>query len=371
MKIAVIGDAHLGCSDYTDKRASDYANKFVEAIQLALQNDAKIIVLLGDIFDSSAYRRNVDAFASILHDIAPSLIQTKSRDVPVVCILGNHEFGRGRQGGEIGILSDLGFVHLLNDNSITVKGIKFCGISWKSQINQFESTLERLSGEKRNSYLLIHQFVSGGHQIPTQIAEIDKRKLEGWKKVFVGHHHIHESFDNICIPGSLEIHNVLEIRRGLRKGFVIYDTESGMEEFIELKPSRPIKYINIDVGGSKVLEVQNLVKRWILHNAEPHALLIVRITGKLKSGRSSEINLRDCRAIGFKKGCLEVSIINSIEDTVRTAADIRSTMNIERFLEETFKKSEREKAVTYFEKFKEIGDEYATEIKDTLIEELS
>jgi DNA repair exonuclease SbcCD nuclease subunit len=371
MRIAVIGDVHLGCSDYTEKRISDYANKFVEAIDLALKNEVQMIALLGDIFDSSAYRRSVDAFASVLHEIAPALVRSKLRQVPIVCILGNHEFGRGREGGEVRILADLEFVHLLNDSSIDVKGVRFCGISWKNDIAQFESELQKLSKYSESSFLLIHQFVSGGHSIPDRIAELDYKRLQGWKKVFVGHHHVHESFDNICIPGSLEIHNALEIRKGIEKGFVIYETESGNEEFVKLKPSRPIKYAEIEVSNLAALEAQHRIRNWVAENAEPHALLIARLSGKLRAGRSSEISLRECKELGSQKGCVEVSIINNIEDSIRTAAEIKATMNAEQFLSDSFKKPEQEKAIEYFHQFKELGDDYIAEIKDALIEGLS
>lgn len=371
MKIGVIGDVHLGCSDYTDRRTSDFANKFIEAIEVALQKDVQIIALLGDIFDSSAYRRNIDSFASVLHEIAPALVQAKSRDIPIVCILGNHEFGRGREGGEVRILSDLGFVHLLNDDSIILKGLRFSGISWKNNLSQFEAAIKKLSKYQENSYLLIHQFVLGTHSIPTGIAEVDCKQLAGWKEVFVGHHHIHETFQNICIPGSLEIHNALEIRKGIAKGFVIYDTDSDQQEFVELAPSRPIKYIDIDVRSFRPSEAQEFVKDWIQKNSEPHVLLIIKLTGKLLSGRSSEIDFRECKRLGSQKGCLEVSIVNNIEDPVRASADIRSTMNVERFLADTFKKPENEKAIKYFEKFREIGDEYTEQIKDSIIEGLT
>jgi DNA repair exonuclease SbcCD nuclease subunit len=75
MKLAVIGDLHLGCSDYTDKRTSDFFDKFVTAVRLAMEHDAQLMVLLGDVFDSSAYRRRIDSFASVLHDIAPTLVE--------------------------------------------------------------------------------------------------------------------------------------------------------------------------------------------------------------------------------------------------------------------------------------------------------
>lgn len=370
MEIAVVGDVHLGCSDYTDKRISDFSNKFIEAIDVALKHDAKAILLLGDIFDSSAYRRSVDSFASSLHDIAPTLVRLRSERIPIVCILGNHEFGRGREGGEIRILADLGFVHVLNDGVIDIDGVKFCGISWKSDTRQFSTALMKLESHSKNSFLLIHQFVIGSKSIPEQLGEVSKDGLKNWKKVFVGHHHARESFANICIPGSLEIHNALEIARGLEKGLVLFDTETGEEEFLPLRPSRPIKYSEIRVQGMSALGVEKSLKAWILANAEPQALLIARLTGKMKSGRSSEINLRDCRILGIQKGCLDIYIQNSVDDPVRTASDIRSTMKVDDFFKSWFKR-DSEKAALYFDKFRELGDDFATEIRDKIVEGLS
>lgn len=370
MKIAVIGDVHLGCSDYTDKRISDFSNKFVEAIGLALKHDAKIVVLLGDIFDSSAYRRSVDSFATFLHEIAPTIVELRTKEIPIVCILGNHEFGRGREGGEIRILSDLGFVHVLNDGIVDVKGLKFCGISWKSDIRQFSDALKKFENHSKNSFLLIHQFIIGSKSIPEHVGEVKKDDLRHWKKVFVGHHHVHESLDNICIPGSLEIHNALEIAKGVEKGFVLFDTETDKEEFIQLRASRPVRYSEIAVDGMSALNAEKSLKEWILLNSGPHALLIARLIGKLASGRSIEINLRDCRLSGLQKGCLDVYIANNVDDPVRTASDIRSTMKVDDFFKNWFKR-DSEKAIQYFDRFREIGDDFATEIRDKIVEGLS
>src|SRR5438034_4261989 len=312
MKIAVVGDVHLGCSGYTDKRVSDFSHKFVEAIDLALEHDARIVLLLGDIFDSSAYRRSVDSFATFLHEIAPALLKLKSKEVPVVAILGNHEYGCGREGRAMRILSDLGFVHLLNDQTAEVRGLRFCGIPWKNDIREFGTALSSLQSGSNDTFLLIHQFVKGSKTIPEKIAQVDPKDLESWKHVFVGHHHVHESFGNICIPGSLEISNVLEIARHAKKGFVVYDSETDEEEFIALRPLRPIKYSEIPIQGLPSSSAQKLLKDWIIKNAEPHALLIAKLSGKLSSGRSSEIDLRNCRAEGIQRGCLDVYVLNAI-----------------------------------------------------------
>lgn len=367
MKIAVVGDVHLGCSDYSDKRMPDFSQRFVEAMEVALERDVQTVLLLGDIFDSSAYRRSIDSFATFLHGVAPTLLKFREKGIPIVCILGNHEYGRGREGGEIRILSDLGFVRLLNDDVSEIKGVRYCGISWKSNIAEFETVLEKLNGRAKGSFLLIHQFVKGSKTIPADIAQVDKSDLKEWKRVFVGHHHVHEIFDNICIPGSLEIHNVLEIGKKTEKGFVIYDTDSGKEEFVTLKPSRPVKFSDIQVHGVSSAQAQRTLKEWILKNSEPHALLIAKLTGRLSSGRSSEIDIRDCRNCGLQNGCLDVYVMNGIDDPIRSASDIKSTMKVDEFFKTWFKK-DSQKALEYFDSFHEMGDDFAVQIRDRIVE---
>src|SRR2546428_9330940 len=107
MKIAVIGDPHLGCSTYTDKRSSDFSKQFNLAVEISIKSKVQAVFLLGDVFDSSAYRRNVDNFASSLGEVAQSFVSLKTLGIPIFTIAGNHEYGRGRGGGEIRILNDL------------------------------------------------------------------------------------------------------------------------------------------------------------------------------------------------------------------------------------------------------------------------
>ena len=248
--------------------------------------------------------------------------------------------------------------------------MKFCGISWKSDLNQFKIALSKLEVEPNKCFLLIHQFMIGSKTIPEQIGEVNCKDLANWRRVFVGHHHVRESFDNISIPGSLEVHNALEIAKNVKKGFVLFETDTGAEEFIVLGPSRPIKYSEIPVKGKSAASAESLLKEWIVANSEPHALLIAKLTGKLSSGRSSEINLRLCRAQAIQKGCLDIYISNDIDDPVRPASEIKSMMKIDDFFKGWFKQ-DSEKATLYFDKFHLEGDGFATEIRDKIVEELS
>jgi hypothetical protein len=75
MNIAVIGDPHLGCTTYTEKRISDFSKQFNRSIDEALKRNVKAMFILGDVFDSSAYRRSVDNFAACIGEVADSLVR--------------------------------------------------------------------------------------------------------------------------------------------------------------------------------------------------------------------------------------------------------------------------------------------------------
>ena len=51
---------------------------------LPLKKEVNAILLLDDVFDSSAYRRSIDSFYLYLHEIAPSLIKAKEKDILIL-----------------------------------------------------------------------------------------------------------------------------------------------------------------------------------------------------------------------------------------------------------------------------------------------
>src|ERR1039457_4080754 len=176
--------------------------------------------LLGDVFDSSAYRRSVDNFAACIGEIAESLIKLKTAGIEVFAIGGNHEYGRGRRGGELRILSDLKIINFIDDEVKEFNGYKIAGISWKSDLESFRETLKKLGKPTANSILLIHQFCEGSHFVPPFVAEVKKTDLRDWPTVFTGHHHQYEDLGYVVTPGSPEVHAADEVGR---KGFVLYD----------------------------------------------------------------------------------------------------------------------------------------------------
>lgn len=365
MKIAVIGDPHLGCTTYTDKRISDFSKQFNLSIEESLKRKVNAVFLLGDVFDSSAYRRSVDNFAACIGDVAESLVKLKEAGIEVFAIGGNHEYGRGRQGGELRILSDLEIINFLDDEVKEFNGYRIGGISWKSDRESFKETLEKLGKPSANSILLMHQFCEGSHFIPAFVAEIKKEDLKEWPVVFTGHHHQYEDLRYAVTPGSLEIHVAKELGK---KGFVLYDTDTKRHEFIVLPPSRNIRCIEMNGEGKSPKDFQKAIEIWIRSNSSVGALLVIQIDGTLSSGRSADIEWQHLRSIGNQLGCLKVHFDGGLQDQVRTAPEIRATVNFQDFIKKRFA-SRQKQAVQYVEAFREKGDEFSDSILNGILEE--
>jgi len=175
MRIGIIGDTHLGCTNYSLKRRADFSAAFRNAIEICRDKGSDIICLLGDVFDSAATRRNVDAFAETLSEISPSLVQLKTANIPLVAIPGNHEFGRGREAGELRALECLAFVHVLRGTEFRHGPVRICGIPWQNDPAEIPRLIEvfRTPSRSGSRVLLLHNFVRGTRSIPSELWEMD------------------------------------------------------------------------------------------------------------------------------------------------------------------------------------------------------
>lgn len=351
MKIGIIGDPHLGCTKYTDKRSSDFSHKFNTAIDECIKRRVDLVVILGDVFDSSSYRRSVDSFASNLQEVASALLMLKKTGIPVFAIAGNHEYGRGRIGGELRILKSLEIVHFLEDEMVDYNGLVIGGISYKSTTEMFKDALKRMGSPRGDSILLIHQFLEGSKFIKSFLVDAGKKDVKGWGMVFAGHHHQYEDMGYAIAPGSLEIHGASEIGQ---KGLVIYDTASKSHEFIPLPAIRPMSYIQITADGRSAMDFQEEIEKWITANSNEGALLVIKISGVLREGKPSDINWRHLRSLGQRNGCIRVHFDGGLTTEVRTAPEIRAMVNFDDYLLERFG-PQGKRAIKYVDSLKDKG----------------
>ena len=352
---------------YTEKRISDFSHKFNLAVDEAIGRKVDAILLLGDVFDSSAYRRSVDAFAEAVADIAESLVKLKAAGITIFAIAGNHEFGRGRAGGELRILSDLGIIRLMNDEMKPLGDIRIAGIPWKSEKESFQQSLDKLGKPQKGDILLIHQFCQGSTSVPSFLWEVTKAQVKDWSMVFAGHQHHYENLGYAIVPGSLEIQKADE---DPKKGFVIYDTETGVSEFVVLPPTRKISYAELSGNGKTSVQFQRELEAWVTKNASEGALLVLKISGILTSGRSADVQWGQVRALAYQRGCLKLYFEGGLEDQVRTAPEIRSSMSLPDFFRKRFGEKKGDMAVDYVESLRTEGDEFYTALQDGIFKEV-
>lgn len=285
MKIGIIGDAHLGSTDYSAKRRSDFSQAFTNAIELCCKNGAEVICLLGDVFDSAATRRSVDAFAEILREISPTLIGLKNKRLPLVAIPGNHEFGRGREAGELSALESLELLQVLRLTECRIGNVGICGIPWQedaAQIPGLAANLNKTSTAQRK-ILLLHNFVKGAQSIPSHLWQVDATASNGFDKVFVGHHHGYEEVGSFVIPGSTEIQNMLEDVSS-PKFVVTYDTETGSVIRHPLAPTHRVIALQYDATNitGKALPAK-IAEDLASHGTCAEAFVYIKVTGTLKT----------------------------------------------------------------------------------------
>lgn len=349
MKIGMIGDAHLGSTDYSAKRRSDFSKAFTNAIELSRKNGAEVICLLGDVFDSAATRRNVDAFAEILREISPTLIGLKNKGIPLVAIPGNHEFGRGREAGELSVLESLELLRVLRLAEFRIGNVGICGIPWQededaAQIPELAANLSKASTAQRK-ILLLHNFVRGAHSIPSHLWQVDTAASNGFDKVFVGHHHIYEEVGSFVIPGSTEIQNMLDVSP---KFIVTYDTETGAVTRHPLPPTHRVIVLQYDATNITGKTLPTKISEDLAgYGTCAEAFIYVKVSGTLKT--KDAVSKAEILAVLREQGAFDYYVDLRHSTKAKTASASIKGASIDHALREHFKGRELKKARKYLQ----------------------
>lgn len=119
----------------------------LEAVEIGLQEPADVVVLLGDYVESS-----LDASIKRLVTLLDSL---KAAKVPVLAVMGNHDYWTERPRRVINTLNDARHIRLLRNEAETVKGVKIGGVD---DAIGFKAKPEFLKGlGDRNVLALFHE----------------------------------------------------------------------------------------------------------------------------------------------------------------------------------------------------------------------
>lgn len=275
MKIAIVGDVHLGKAQKgLAEREEDIYDLFSRICNHLIEKKVDVVCFLGDLFDSS--HPPVKSI-SIALEVFENFV---NRNIRVILIAGNHDIPsiKTRMCPVELTKLDESIVELSAKNPIyKFKADKFninvCGVEYHppEKRQSLIKALERMSSsillnecsEKNLNILLLHQ---GMKEFSPEEEEISLTDIPNiFHFIFVGHLHLRmeKNFDGrkVILPGSIEIGSVSEVVKQMHNEaqVILIDTEKEIDyEKLYIPLSR--KFIHPQKFNSSAIdyELKNL-----------------------------------------------------------------------------------------------------------------
>ena len=270
MRVAAIGDAHLGRAYYpattpegVNQRERDFEVSFGAAVDLALAQSPDLVVWLGDVFDHP--RPTYRSFRVAQRALA----RIRDHGVPAVVISGNHDTPRlPGTGSPYSALADafdgFHFAHRLGYERFELPGLTVHAVP---QMLTVEATLDALAAADRSrsldrsNLLLTHPRVT---QVEPRYADINEIEVDAGLLrsdfVLLGHYHFHTRVaDGIWYAGSTDTFSFAD-DPDKAKGVLLLDTDTGDCRHVALTGQRPLVTLDtVQALGLSPAEVRELV----------------------------------------------------------------------------------------------------------------
>ncbi|MBN2122633.1 metallophosphoesterase family protein [Candidatus Micrarchaeota archaeon] len=287
MKIAVIGDTHLGYSRFYEDSFTQAKAAFEDA-----QEKADLILFLGDLYDSRV------PTLQVLGEAITIFSKIKKN---VYAIHGNHERRSKGNLNAVELLEKAGLLtHLhMRGEPFTHEGEEVFIAGMGNVPDDLASkALGRLKGEitppeNAFSILMLHQsfkeYVYGEN-----LASIHDLEQLGYTLYLNGHiHATKEGMEGrFLIPGSTVLTQLTK-EETKPKGYILYDTKEKTHRFVEI-PSRKFILEEKTFEGATPQEVSERINEAedALRKENPEAIIRFTLKGTLKEGfRPTDLNL--------------------------------------------------------------------------------
>ena len=252
MLISHISDLHLGYAQFgLEEREEDVYQAFHEAIDASINERVRLVILAGDLF------HNPRPCGKAIITLGNALKKLKEKQIPVACVLGEHDISRLRDVPFAHIYSNLGLAKKLrHDEPFIVEGCAVFGAD-KERPSNIESLIEKLRHAaqvaKRHSgkkVLVLHQGLTDFNKFAGELNSTDLPA--GFNYYALGHYHDHHEkrfgwLDGpIAYPGSIDLTPSEGIKE-FEKGFILTDMsgEEPSTQWVRLS-CRPQFSVTID-----------------------------------------------------------------------------------------------------------------------------
>jgi DNA repair exonuclease SbcCD nuclease subunit len=291
MKIAIVGDCHLGARNGSG-HFSDYFNRFFSELlyPYCKKNGIKTILQLGDIFDNrtnlsyKAFHRCKDAWFSPLAE----------HGIEMHVLLGNHDICY-RHTLEINspelLLGEYENIHVIKEQTqLKFGNTTFDVIPWICDENH-DHIMEFIKRKDRGMIALGHLELGGFPMSKGQASHegMSASIFDQYSLVFSGHYHTRSEKGNIIYTGIP--YEITWSDYADPKGFYVYDTIKNTYEFIRnpLTMFEKVQYqngstVNITSLAGKIVKVivgekkdPVLYERWLdsIRLVSPYELSVI------------------------------------------------------------------------------------------------
>ena len=322
MKLAVIGDTHLGAK-WGTPREGDSFEQAEEAVRRAVEEGADLLLLLGDLFDTRIPRPEVWTRAMRIFTLPKMgrgrvrLVGTVGKEegeisplslqgVPVVSLHGNHESRTEGLKNPVEVLEAAGMLLHLHREAVIFEGpggrVAVHGMSYVPEryARGFLQTWNPQPVEGAFNVLMLHQSLGQYVFSPEEVSALSPEDLPpGFDLYLCGH--IHYRVEStlhgkpLLFPGSTERTQLLPVEASNRKGF--YLVEDGRPRFVELESPRDFFYEEVEAEGMEVSLLQERVRRRVeallsgeRKNPRKPPLIRLKLRGRLAKGRKGDFD---------------------------------------------------------------------------------
>lgn len=323
MNIALFSDLHLGLGKGTP-RFEEAFNNAQKCFEIALENNADAIVLVGDLFNEpvpeieviqKAFQifltaRNKSSEVKIFHEKNSEKKEFEFTGIPIITISGTHEF-RGKDS--LNILDAFNASKVLLKLHASIAEIQkgkeklfihgLSGIPEKHALNALNSWNPKPIKNEKN-ILLLHQSIKEFLPFEDEMtATISLNDLpSGFDLIVDGHLHWTNLQElegkKFLLVGSTITTQMKRLEQEKPKGLYLFESETGELKFKEIPNQRKLFYHKIKFEEAKLSEVINDCRKLIeedliKENALP-PLIRLNLTGSLSAGlNESDINVNE------------------------------------------------------------------------------
>ena len=314
MKIAIISDTHLGYGRKTIRENEAFTNA-CNAMKKAVEEEADLILMPGDLFDQAVPSPETLLQGFQLFGVANKAkksaveieVNGKKREfngLPIIAIHGTHEF-RGKDYANILSLfnESNSLIHVHAQTANVYKGQECVAIHCLGGVPE-KKALDVLMQwnpkpmQKAKNIFVFHQSIK--EFLPTQDPMNVTLSLSDLPKGFDfyvdGHLHwnnvvsIHSG--KLLLPGSTIITQLKKLEAVHPKGWIMLETLSGKEQFIEIPNQRKFFYEKIECNHSSIVEIEQKVLKKLeeclkQNSCELIPLIKIKLNGSLMNGLNS------------------------------------------------------------------------------------